>query len=82
MRPRKAMASRSSPDPSVRAVVAGTGPLKKIHTWAPIPDRDTSNAAGTLIARAAFRYDSASSMAAGPSKSAASHQHVSPSNSG
>jgi hypothetical protein len=49
------MASRSSPDPSVRAVAAGTGPLKKIHTCAPIPDRDTSNAAGTLIARAAFK---------------------------
>ena len=76
------MASRSSPDPSVRAVAAGTAPLKKIHTWAPIPDRDTSNAAGTLIARAAFRYDRASSMAAGPSKSTVSHQHVSPSNSG
>jgi hypothetical protein len=78
MRPRSA----ASAAPNVRAVAAGTGALKKIHTWAPIPDRDTSNAAGTLTARAAFKYDSASSMAAGPSKSAASQRHVSPSSSG
>jgi hypothetical protein len=54
-RPRNAIASGSRPDPSVRPVAAGTEPLKKSQTWAPIPDRDTSSAAGAPIARAAFR---------------------------
>ena len=35
MRPRSAIASRSSPEPSIRAVAAGSGPLKKIQTCAP-----------------------------------------------
>jgi hypothetical protein len=46
------------------------------------PERDTSNAAGTDHALAAFRYARASSIAIGPSKSAASHQHRSPSSNG
>jgi hypothetical protein len=47
MCPRGAIASRSSAVPSLRAVSAGTGAVKNTHAWAPTPDRDTSNAAGT-----------------------------------
>jgi hypothetical protein len=74
MRPRIAIASRTSAVPSWRAVTASTGSVKKIHTWAPIPDREISSAAGAPTERAALRYARASSMAAGPSKSAASQQ--------
>ena len=35
-----------APVPSWRAVAAGTGSVKKIHTWAPTPERETSSAAG------------------------------------
>ncbi len=68
--------------PSRRALPAGTGWVKNIQAWAPTPDRDTSSAAGTCSALAAFRYISASIIASGPSKSAASHQQLSPSSSG
>src|SRR6516225_1379369 len=76
------MASRSRPVPSRRAVSAETGEVKNTHACAPTPDRDTSSATGTCSARAALTYISASTNASGPSKSAASHQHRSPSSSG
>lgn len=82
MCPRTAIASRSNAVPSRRAISAGTGAVKNTHACAPTPERDTSNAAGTDHARAAFRYASASSMAACPSKSAATQLHRSPSSSG
>ncbi len=65
-----------------RAVSAATGAVKNTQTCAPTPDRDTSRPAGAPTARAAFKYASASNIAAGPSKSAASHQHRSPSSNG
>src|SRR2546430_16248965 len=40
------------------------------HTCAPQPDWEISNAAGMALARAALAYARASSIAAGPSKSA------------
>jgi hypothetical protein len=40
------------------------------------PDRETSRATGTCRARPALTYIRASSIASGPSKSAASHQVV------
>src|SRR6202035_71600 len=46
------------------------------------PDRDASRATGTCRARPALTYMRASNIASGPSKSAASHQHLSPSSSG
>jgi len=55
MRPRTAIASRKRAVPSRRAVSAGTGAVKKTHAWAPTPERDTSNAADTEHALAAFR---------------------------
>lgn len=55
MWPRIAMASPSNPVPSVRAVAASTGPVKKIQACAPTPERETSSAALTPIARAALR---------------------------
>jgi hypothetical protein len=68
--------------PSRRAVCAGTGAVKKVHACMPTPERDTSSAAGTPKARPALTYISASVSASCPSKSAASHQHLSPSSSG
>ncbi|MCW3844890.1 hypothetical protein ONA70_32930 [Micromonospora yasonensis] len=44
--------------------------MKKTQTWAPRPDWEISSAAGTALARAAFTYARASSIAVGPSKSA------------
>lgn len=76
------IASRSRPMPSLLAREAGTVPVKKIHACAPTPERDTSSAAGTPLARAALRYAKASSIAAGPSKSAASQWHESSRSSG
>ena len=76
------MASRSSPVPRRRASSAGTGEVKNTHVCAPTPDLDTSSATGTWSARPALTYMRASNMASGPSKSAASHQHLSPSSSG
>jgi hypothetical protein len=68
--------------PSRRAVSAGTGAVKNIHACAPTPDRDTSSATGTCSARPALTYMSASNIASGPSKSAASQQERSLSSSG
>jgi len=77
MLPRNAIASWMRPVPSWRAADAGMAVLKKIQTWAPRPDWDTSNAAGIPRKRAALTYANASSIAAPPSKSAATHQQVS-----
>ncbi|MBX7269339.1 hypothetical protein KIF24_27195 [Micromonospora sp. Llam7] len=52
--PRSTIASRRRTVPAARAVAAGTAPVKKIHMWAPRPDWEISNAAGTALARAAF----------------------------
>ena len=52
------------------------------HACIPTPERDTSSATGTPNARPALTYISASVSASCPSKSAASHQHLSPSSSG
>nr|WP_275424066.1 hypothetical protein [Virgisporangium aurantiacum] len=41
--------------PTALATTACTGPAKKIHTWAPRPDCEISNPAGTPLARAALR---------------------------
>ena len=68
--------------PSRRAVSAGTGAVKKTQACIPSPERDTSSATGTPNARPALTYISASVSASCPSKSAASHQHLSPSSSG
>jgi hypothetical protein len=82
IRPRSAIASRSSPVPRRRASSAGMGAVKNTHACAPTPDRETSRATGTCRARPALTYMRASNIASGPSKSAASHQHLSPSSSG
>lgn len=55
MRPRTAIASRNRAVPSRRVVSGGTGAVKNTHVCAPIPERDTSNAAGTDHVLAAFR---------------------------
>jgi len=68
--------------PRRRAVSAWTGDVKNTQACAPTPDRETSKATGTCRARPAFTYISASNIASGPSKSAASHQNLSPSSSG
>lgn len=36
--------------PSARAVAAVTGAVKKVHTCAPAPERETSTSAGTPAA--------------------------------
>jgi len=76
------MASRSKPVPSCLACAAGTAEVKKTHTCAPAPERDTSSAAVTPYARAAFTYARAPSREVAPSKSAASQWHRSLSSSG
>ena len=65
-----------------RASAAGTGEVKNVHTCAPLPDWEISSPQGTPSDAAAFTYACASSMAWGPSKSAASHQQFPSGSSG
>lgn len=64
------------------AADAATGDSKKIQTWAPSPDRERSNAAGTPLRWQASRYASASSAQVPLSKSHASSAQVSLPSSG
>jgi hypothetical protein len=62
--------------PIARAALAATGAEKKNHTWAPLPDRERSMAAGRLIRRQVSAKAITSSVHVPLSKSTARSQHV------
>jgi hypothetical protein len=71
--------------PRARAVAAATGAVKKVHTCAPAPDRETSVRAGTSASWQAAAYAEASarqSLPSLPSKSTASRRQLSSASGG
>ena len=80
--PRNAIARWMQAVPIARASTAGTREVKNVHTFAPRPDWEISSPQGTPSEAAAFTYACASSIACGPSKSAANHQQVASASSG
>jgi len=64
-------------DPNRRAREAEIGSSKKIHAWAPLPERDRSMATGTSQAWQAWAKAFTSRRHSASSKSAAKNQQVS-----
>ncbi|MCC6898750.1 MAG: hypothetical protein IT377_07230 [Polyangiaceae bacterium] len=63
--------------PILRAIIAGTGAVKKNHTCAPFPERERSTSTGKPSLSAVSANARASSFHVLLSKSTARNQHVS-----
>jgi hypothetical protein len=79
---RRLIVSVMREQPIWRAVEAATGAEKKNQTWAPLPERDRSTAAGRPCARQVSAKTATSSVHDALSKSAARNQQVSSVRSG